>query len=59
MTVHRTVTDGRTILGLPGKIGNANIETSYESKRFFLPVTVHRTVGDGMDKVVITIQKDR
>ena len=35
-----------TILGgrLPGKIGNANTETSYESRRFFAPGTVPRTV---------------
>ena len=38
---------GRTILGLPGKIGNANTETSYESRRFFAPASVHRTLADG------------
>jgi hypothetical protein len=46
-TVHRTVADGMTILGLPGKIGNANTKASYESRRFFAPENVRWTLSDG------------
>ena len=38
---------GRTILALPRKMGNANIQPQSKDWGFFAPVTVHRTVTDG------------
>ena len=43
-SVHRTLADGMTILGLPGKIGNANTKPRLKSRGFFLPKSVHRTL---------------
>ena len=36
-TVPRTVADGMTILGLPGKIGNANTTSQANAWLFFYP----------------------
>ena len=44
MSVHRTLTDGATILGLPGKIGNANTKPQSKDWGFFLAKTCHRHV---------------
>ena len=45
----RTLADGMTILGLPGKIGNANIIIDlHTSGGLFMPASVPRTLADGM-----------
>ena len=54
MSVHRTLTDGATILALTGKIGNANTETSTEMWRFFAPVSVHRTLAAARQYIALT-----
>jgi hypothetical protein len=37
-SVHRTLADGMTILGLPGEIGNANTDLHSNVEVFFLSV---------------------
>ena len=44
VSVHRPLTDGATILGLPGKIGNANTKLQSKDWGFFLAKTCHRHV---------------
>ena len=41
--------NARTILGLPGKIGNANTSLNRKVGAFFLPVSVHWTFTVGKD----------
>ena len=47
-SVHRTLADGMTILGLPRKPDNANTNLHRDVEAFFMPASVHRTLADGM-----------